>query len=266
MEILLRSSRPLCNVCGNGWWIDVSGDHAMWGWSVVRPLFDVPHNLYSGVWKESKQKNWEILTYILKQEFPFSYFGEPFLDPRAIKMNQFLICTHDCLNWSLAGSLLIHDGVLLYWIVSLPLHYPPLLPPLCSQQLYNHFIVRRAGCLVFSNSIYPARVKISISLQCSNVQSLHLSYNLGIMVAVWENIGNIEHRITLCYFYNCVKHDLHDYKLELKLLTQFTEFTLIFFFWFCLVDFRLSSAGHQSAWTRFLMNLMANSLNAKLLI
>ena len=95
-----------------------------------------------------------------------------FLDSRAMNMNQFLIWTHDCLSWSLAGILLIHDGVLLYWIVSVPLYYPPLPPalPLCSQQLYNHFIVRRAGCLAFSNNIiYPTRVKISISLQCSNL-------------------------------------------------------------------------------------------------
>ena len=59
-----------------------------------------------------------------------------FLDSRAMNMNQFLIWTHDCLSWSLAGILLIHDGVLLYWIVSVPLYYPPL-PP--SPSVHNNF-------------------------------------------------------------------------------------------------------------------------------
>ena len=53
--------------------------------------------------------------------------------------------------------------------------------PLCSQQLYNHFIVRRAGCLVFSNSIYPARVKISISLQCSNLCTWVTTWELWLL-------------------------------------------------------------------------------------
>ena len=53
--------------------------------------------------------------------------------------------------------------------------------PLCSQQLYNHFIVRRAGCLVFSNSIYPARVKISISLQYSNLCTWVTTWELWLL-------------------------------------------------------------------------------------
>ena len=69
--------------------------------------------------------------------------------------------------WSgfyIAGILVIHDGrIVVLNRISAPVLSTITPLPLCSQQLYNHFIVRRAGCLVFSNSVYPTRVKISIA-------------------------------------------------------------------------------------------------------
>lgn len=59
---------------------------------------------------------------------------------------------------------MIHDvGIVVLNRISAPVLSTITPLPLCSQQLYNHFIVRRAGCLVFSNSVYLTRVKISIA-------------------------------------------------------------------------------------------------------
>ena len=64
----------------------------------------------------------------------------------------------------IAGILVIHDGgIVVLNRISAPVLSTITPLPLCSQQLYSHFIVRGAGCLVFSNSVYPTRVKISIA-------------------------------------------------------------------------------------------------------
>ena len=122
-----------CAVCGNGWWIDVSEDHAMWGWSVVRPLFHVPHNLYSGVWKESKQKNWEILTYILKQEFPFSYFSEPFLPSKWTNSSSALMIVLTGVWLGSCWFMMAYCCIESYRCPYIIHHYPP--PPLFTTTL-----------------------------------------------------------------------------------------------------------------------------------
>ena len=80
----------------------------------------------------------------------------------------------------MAGILVIHDGrIVVLNRISAPVLSTITPLPLCSQQLYNHFIVRRAGCLVFSNSVYPTRVKISIANLCSRVTTWELRLLYG---------------------------------------------------------------------------------------
>ena len=96
---------------------------------------------------------------------------------------------HYCLNWSLDGLLLIHDG----GIVVLNRICAPILstitpPPLFTTTL-QPFHCPQGGCLVFSNSIYPARVKISISnspISATESQPGNYGCSMGENIAVFR--------------------------------------------------------------------------------
>ena len=156
------------------------------------------------------------------------------------------------------GSCWFMMAVLLYWIVSLPPYYPPFPPPSLFTTTLQPFHCPQGGCLVFSNSIYPARVKISISISpISAPESQPGSYGC----CMGENIAKT-FKLALQ-----IKHMHYNQGLDSKLLTQFTEFTWILFFEFVFDVFCLFGGGHHMRdWTPFFMNLIVNCLKAKLLM
>ena len=94
---------------------------------------------------------------------------------------------HYCLNWM--GSCWFMMAVLLYWIVSVPPYYPPLPPPPLFTTTLQPFHCPQGGCLVFSNSIYPARVKISISnspISATKSQPGNYGCSMGENIAVFR--------------------------------------------------------------------------------